>query len=219
MMDNNDPRLSHPFDLALPPPALEETECPARQADLLEAAITTSALNRQRVDDAEFFSQPSSSRRLSHYRDIYQRSDRHSAINLLTRRQKIDWSSSDYHISNQDHRLLWGIPHQYLDMIVCVSRDIGLGILLPNERNHTFTFQFDFQQPHRQFSAKFAKLGFDAKSSFLWVGKSPSHDDVFVAWAPIESLTEAGDQVEVGLCTGKTNLSQEHYRITGCIGG
>ena len=99
-------------------------------------------------------------------------------------------------------------------MLVCVSRDIGLAVLIPSQRYHSFTFNFDFKQLHRQFSAKFAKLGFDAKSSFLFIGKSNTHDDVFIAWAPIESLHGQEERVEVGLCTGKTTLNQVHYRMT-----
>ena len=207
-----DLRLQHPFDIALPVPELEERECPALQSDLLEAAIITS--NQYRLGNDDFRSQPCISRPLDYYRDLYERRDRQTAINHLNKRQNIDWRTSSLHVSNTDPRLTWSIDEHYLDMLVCVSEDIGLAILLPNDRDHTFTFSFDFKQRHRQFSAKFAKLGFDAKSSFLYIGKSTSHDDVFIAWATVESLLEEGERVEVGLCTGKTTLSQDHYRIT-----
>jgi hypothetical protein len=207
-------RLQHPFDLALPAPELEETESPALNSELLEAAITTFARNRQRQSDAEFFTQTCNSRQVSYLKDLYQNDDRRAAIDLLSRRQKVDWMNSPYNISIQDPMLVWNIAHHHIDMIVCVSRDIGLSIILPNVRDHTFTFSFNFTERYRQFSAKFAKLGFDAKSSFLWVGKLPSHDDVFIAWAPIDSLTGDEDEIEVGLCTGNTTLSDTHYRIT-----
>ena len=213
--DPTHPRLDHPFDLAHAPPQLEESECPALQSDLLEAAITSSDFNPLATSAEDFFNQQCTSRPLAYFRNIYETDNRQSAIDLLTKRNKINWVNSNYHISNKDTRLVWSNPNHYVDLLVCVARDIGLGILLPNERDHTFTFEFDFTSPYRQFSAKFAKLGFDAKSSFLWVGRSTSHDDVFIAWAPINSLTTGvGEQVEVGLSTGKTTLSQRHYRIT-----
>jgi hypothetical protein len=211
MADDID-RLQHPYDLALAAPGLEETEFPAHQTDLLEAAITTAAHNRQGIlSNVEFFTQPCATTGLEYMEKIYQRNNRRSAIELLTHRHKVDWAKSSYHISNKDPNVVWSTPHHYIDMLVCVSKDIGLKILLPNGRHHTFTFEFKFDRPHREFSAKFAKLGFDAKSSFLWVGKSISHDDVFIAWAPIE---ENGDEVKVGLATGTTKLSVEHYRMT-----
>lgn len=207
-------RLEHPFDVALAAPELEETEFPALQSDLLEAALTTSIYNRRSLVDSEFFNQECQSQPLSYMERLYQRNDRRGAIEFLFKRHNIDWATSEHHISNKDPRIVWSNRDHYIDMLVCVSRDIGLSILLPNERDHTFTFEFKFDCRHRQFSAKFAKLGFDAKSSFLWIGKSTSHDDVFVAWAPIASLTAEGDDVEVGLSTGKTQLSLKHYRIT-----
>jgi hypothetical protein len=207
-------RLEHPFDVALAAPELEETECPALQSDLLEAALTTSLYNQRRLTDAEFFNQECRTYSLANMQKIYDRNDKPSAIQLLSKRHKIDWVTSQFHISNQNPLVVWSNPDHYIDMLVFVSRDIGLSILLPNERDIAFTFQFDFTNRQRQFSAKFAKLGFDAKSSFLWVGKSNSHDDVFVAWAPIDSLVENGEEVEVGLSTGKTELSLKHYRIT-----
>lgn len=206
--------LEHPYDVALAAPQMEETESPGLQADVLEAAITATAFDRQRLEDAHFFAQSCISSPLSLMETIYQMQDRRAAINILAKRHTVNWTDSEYHISNRDPRLVWNTNSHYIDMLVCVSRDIGLSLLIPNERNHAFTFQFDFSKPYRQFSPKFAKLGFDAKSSFLWIGKSTSHEDVFVAWAPIASLTSEGDQVDVGLCTGKTQLSDEHYRLT-----
>lgn len=207
-------RLHHPFDLALPAPELGEIESPAPQSELLEAAISTAAYYQNMTRDANFFAQSCKTQTLAFMETNFQRDDRKSAINLLTKRHKIDWTASNHHITNKHPNLSWSNPDHYIDMVVCVSKDIGVSILLPKERDHTFTFQFDFTKSSRQFSAKFAKLGFDAKSSFLWVGRSSSHDNVFIAWAPTESLTGDGEQVKVGLCTGYTDLSDEHYRIT-----
>jgi hypothetical protein len=205
--------LEHPFDLSLPAPQLEESDCPP-QSDLLEAAITSAAFARQRSLDSNFFIQPCTSIPLSVMEKIYTAQDRQAAIKMLGKRQKIDWTTSEYHISNTNPMLTWNTDENYIDMLVCVSTNIGLSILFPTQRDHTYTVKFDFRQSFRPFSAKFAKLGFDAKSSFLWIGKSTSHEDIFIAWAPVGSLTNDGEQVEVGLCTGNTLLSEQHYRLT-----
>jgi hypothetical protein len=204
--------LEHPFDLSLAAPQLEDSDCP-HQSDLIEAATTSTAFAQQRLD-SNFFIQPCTSLSLSVMEKIYNKQDRQAAITMLGKRHKIDWTTSEYHVLNTNPMLTWNADQNYIDMLVCVSTNIGLSILLPTQRDHTYNVKFDFRNRYRPFSAKFAKLGFDAKSSFLWVGKSTSHEDIFIAWAPSESLTNEGEEVEVGLCTGNTQLSAEHFRLT-----
>ena len=205
--------LDHPFDIALAEPTLEEVECPASQRDLLDAAL---ANNNRKSSHDDFFSQPCISRPLSYMETIFNQNNRRAAMEILGRRHQIQWKNSEYHVSNQHPNLTWNMNHHYIDMVVFVSTGIGLSILLPNERDHAFAFQFHFEQPHRKFSAKFAKLGFDARGSFLWVGKCGGCEDVFIAWATIESLggNGPGEDVGVGLASGPTQLSVQHYRIT-----
>ena len=124
-------RIQHPFDIALPVPELEETECPTLQLDLLEAVIITS--NQYRLGNDDVRSQPCISRPLDYHRDFYERRDRQAIINHLGKHQNIDWRISSFHVSNTDLCLTWSIDEHYLDMLVCVSEDIGLAILFPNE--------------------------------------------------------------------------------------
>jgi hypothetical protein len=79
---------------------------------------------------------------------------------------------------------------------------------------HTYEFTLEMETNYRTFSAKFAKLGFDPTGAMLWVGRSPSAEDVWLAWAPTDSLSIDCEDVPPGTCRGSTNLSTRHYRMS-----
>lgn len=213
-MATGPPMINHPYDVALPHPALEDSDSPASQSDLHEATLTNAPYDRT-GDEDNFYQQPRITRDLSFMEGTFSRGNRRTAMEILAKRHEIEWRNSEYHVRADDPMLTWQVDQHYIDMTICVARGLGLRMLLPNTRDHDFSFDFDFRQKHIRFSAKFAKLGFDPKASFLWIGRSRS-EDVFIAWAPNDTVyTESSDDTNTGRASdGSTRLNDKHYFIT-----
>ena len=47
-----------------------------------------------------------------------------------------------------------------------------------------------------------------------WIGRSPGSEDVWLGWIPRASFVEGSEDVCVGTCSGNTQLSTKHYRMT-----
>ena len=117
-------------------------------------------------------------------------------------------------MTTNDPNLTWNAEHHYIDLWICVAGRIGVSLLCPSERFRGFEQQFDFKQRYRQFSADFAKLGFDPAGLMLYIGRMFANKDAFIAWVPTESLKTDCKNVPPGMCTGKTSLSTEAYFLT-----
>ena len=104
--------------------------------------------------------------------------------------------------------IAWDINEHFVDMMVCVGRGLGLGLIILNQEvNLLYQINLDFGHRHRVFHAKYAKLGFCGNNSLLWIGKTASSSDIWIAWAP----EERGEEEEEEECSN-TMLSEHHYR-------
>ena len=98
-----------------------------------------------------------------------------AAAESMLKRHRVDYASSNFYVPKDGNNLSWTIDRHFIDLMVCVGSGLGLGPMIPNQCTlHTYEFKLDLCQPHREFSAKFAKLGFDPVGSMLWIGRSPS---------------------------------------------
>jgi hypothetical protein len=119
-----------------------------------------------------------------------------------------------YKVDPHDPLLSWNADSHYLDFMTCVAADIGLDALIPNlDILHTFQFSLNLRKPLKHFRPKFAKLGFDPLASFLWIGRTPSAEDAWIAMAPRSSLRLDAPIVPPGTASGPTKLDTLHYRI------
>jgi hypothetical protein len=196
--------LEHPFDLSVIPANLEVEDSLA-QSRALEAVD-----NRRLADqdeDARFHAQPPRLIPLHYLRRLYENNDTSSAIKLLNFRHQVTFLNDAECVTPSDsNSVSWTVNKHFIDMLVCVGKDIGLGAIIPNQRiNSLFSIQMDFRHGSKEFKAKNVMLGFDSSGCMLWIGKTPSSDDIWMAWVP-EDL----DETNLGL---STCLSQQHYRI------
>jgi hypothetical protein len=133
-------------------------------------------------------------------------------MDLLSKRMTVDYRSSDDFTTSKDaQNLAWDISQHYLDMMICVGAGLGLGPIIPNQEvNSLYQVDLDFSRRHRAFHAKYCKLGFCPKESMLWIGKTPSTEDIWVAWVPNDESDQNDEEEE----SGNTILSERHYRAT-----
>lgn len=198
-------RREHPFDLSLIPNHLE-VDVPLSQSIALEAALMA-----QRADsdeDAAFFQKHPLTVSLDVFRQLYERGDSHGARNQLRRRVRIDFDDEEFVSPSDSPNISWMVERHYIDLLVCVGNDMGLGVIIPNQSVNTFySVNMDFSRSSKQFKAKNVKLGFDPAGSMLWIGRMPSADDIWIAWIP----TDEEEEERSGL---SSCLSERHYRIT-----
>ena len=104
---------------------------------------------------------------------------------LSTRTRIILPTSTAYITDPDDPNLIWSVDNFFVDMLVCVGRDIGLGPLLPSSNiDCTFEFELEPTRRSREFKAKHAHLGFNPTESMLWAGRTQHNEDVFFALVP-----------------------------------
>lgn len=202
--------LDHPFDLSLIPCDLEHDDA-LSQTVALKAVIK--AQHADADEDASFFEQPVQSLSLGHFRRIYERNDSAAALKLMSRRVHVNFEGEDFVTPSDSGNISWSIDRHFIDMLVCVGKDLGLGAILPNENANSFyNVKLDFTKKGKAFKAKNVTLGFDPAGSMLWVGNMPSADDIWIAWIPRHSSNvheqSMNDNME------STCLSERHYRIT-----
>lgn len=140
-------------------------------------------------------------------------------MDLLKRRMKVDWRNSTM-VSSQNvlgKKMHWSVNGHYMDMLVIVSRDIGLGALLPNSNsNISWMFHLDVSKnATRDFGIAHAKLGFDPSERMLWIGKTPMSEDVWIAMVPKTLEADGAPALEELEGTGKrsTRLRERHRKI------
>jgi len=121
--------------------------------------------------------------------------------------------------SNVGNMLHWTLNANHLDMLVAVSRGIGLGALLPN---HNCDLEWELSLSlspgeARNFGMAHAKLGFDPSERMLWVGKTSMSEDVWIAMVPNTFETDSTPMLDELKDAGKhgrrhTQLRERHRR-------
>lgn len=209
---STNPNLESPFDIDAAPITLASDDAPDQQ-------VTLKAALRAQVGDEDegekFFSQRRNTKPLGYYQRMYENGDTTSAMESVMKRNRVDYTSSNHCVRSDGNNLSWTIDRHFIDLKVCVGSGLGLGPMLPNQNTlHTYEFELDLGRPEREFSAKFAKLGFDPVESMLWIGRSPSAEDVWLAWAPKRDDESEESDVATGTgCSGSTALIEKHYRM------
>lgn len=199
--------LNQPFDLSLTPENLLTDDAPD-QASALQAVLYTPQSDSD--DNNRFFTQQPITKSLSYLRRLYENNNPQAALDLLSKRTNISFRSPSFTTPADDNSLSWRSSHHYLDMMVCVGNGLGLGAILPNQNiNSMFEIRLDFSHPQKRFKAKYAQLGFNPYASMLWIGRSPSSEDIWIAWIPHHNDHNDSDSNNTN-----TSLSTKHYRIT-----
>jgi hypothetical protein len=201
-----------PFDISLPAPTLRADDAPSQKVAHTSALCAATAV----IDHGDKFNEAGVIRKpLSYFKRVYETKNMGVALELIHKRTQVDLGSSDMLTASDCTELSWNMDNHYIDLMICVPVGLGLAALLPNQKRlHNFEFALDLRQPYRTFSAKFAKLGFDPTGSMLWIGRSYASEDVWLAWAPTESLQMECEDVAPGTCRGSTQLKTRHYHIT-----
>ena len=111
----------------------------------------------------------------------------------------------------------WDIPSHFIDMLVVVSRGIGLGTLLPNSGSDLdWEFKLDMSKNcFRDFTVARAKLGFNPSGRMLWVGTTTMSEDVWIALVPNTFETDAASMLEELEDKG-TKKRSTHVTATKC---
>lgn len=140
-------------------------------------------------------------------------------LDLLKKRMKVDWRNSNMVSlpSVLGKKMHWSVTRHFIDMLVIVSRDIGLGALLPNSNSDiSWMFHLDVSKNEtRDFGMAHAKLGFDPSERMLWVGKTPMSEDVWIAMVPKTFEADAAPAPEElgGKGKRRTHLRECHRKI------
>ena len=102
--------------------------------------------------------------------------------------------------------IVWNLNEHYLDMMVCIGNGLGLGAMIPNQAiNSLYQVDLDFSHPIRNFTTRYAKLGFNPKNSMLWIGKTPTSEDVWIGWGSegnVSMRAFCAYKLELGSCRG-----------------
>lgn len=204
---NND-LLNAPFDLAVPPETLLVTDCPGQHAALQAVSC---APDSDTDESSKFFNEPQHSKSLNYFKQLYDNRQSHTARGLLTKRIRVEFRSPAYTTPSDSNTIAWDMNRHYLDMMVCVGKGLGLGALIPNQHaNSMYEIHLEFKQRIRNFHTKYARLGFNPRGSMLWIGKTPSSEDIWIAWVPETVIDGEDEDIE----EGNTSLAERHYRAT-----
>lgn len=194
-------------------------------SDVPEQAETILHFDRPEDDDevraaiVAFSCREHLTKSLEDVKRIYDLKQRALGLDLLKKRVKVEWRNSDLvlHPSHLGNEVSWKADRHFVDMLVTVSRGIGLGALLPNvTSNMSWKFFLDVSQHgSRDFGMVNAKLGFDPLERMLWIGKTPMAEDVWIAMVPYAFATDDTPALEELKGAGKrrTHLRDRHRDI------
>jgi hypothetical protein len=185
--------LESPFNVALLPPNFVTDDAPGQDLAMASAMMAPDRFNKQ--DDSQgFFVVRPKTITLSKLERWYTEGRAGNAIALLDGRKEISFEGI-HTVSADDRGLSWTMDRSFLDLMVCVGKGLGLGPVIPNLNvHHGFIFKLDLSKPYRHFTAKNVKLGFDPTGSMLWIGRSPSGEDVWLAFVTRESQEDSDDE-------------------------
>jgi hypothetical protein len=176
-----------PFDVSLAPPALDadaDDDAPGQEIALASAMMAPDGDS----DNAYgFFDEASKPVALVTLQRWQEQSNSTSALALLGSRHHITFGET-HTVNASDPNLMWNMDRSFLDLIVCVGNGLGLGPAIPNcSTHHALEFKLDLTRLDRQFTAKHVNLGFDPTGSVMWIGQSPTGEDVWLAFVTPES--------------------------------
>jgi hypothetical protein len=200
------------FDVAATPGHLE-TEDGLPQSVALQAACLQTILQQDETE--RFHSQVKKRRPLSYFADLYSKKDSERAMMSLSQRTEINLEGSGYVVDHREESLAWEVQSHYLDLQICVGDGLGLAAMLPNVgTHHALEFRMELRYRTRRFQAKYAKLGFDPTNSMLWIGRSSSGEDTWLAWVPNRHDDDDNEGTVTGTGKEDTILPEKQYRLT-----
>jgi hypothetical protein len=149
---------------------------------------------------------------LSRYKMEYDRQNERNALHLLQSRCSVV-IDDEFKVSTDDDLLSFDSSKHFLDYFLVSSEQLGLWAAIPNvEYNHNFFVEFNLGRPYRDFKCKYAKLNYDPKGRFLWVGRVRD-EDLYIAMCPRVVSEGEVDPIAPGHSTGDTRLKTKHYRM------
>jgi hypothetical protein len=178
--------------------------------------VCASLLTSEQANLQHFFTKSIKAINLEDLEHQYNSQRCHAGLSSLSSRRIVNLNpdKTRYITRNSDPLLSWAANQYYVDLLVCVGRECGLDAIIPNA-DVMYTFDVDLQigDPHRQFTARNAKLGFDPRGCMQWIGQSSWHEDIWLAWVPVDTFERYADSEDVpaGTISGSTTLSKEHY--------
>ena len=198
--------LPHPFDLSIVPDNLQVED--ALPQSVAQDAVLSAHLG-DLEESARFYAQTPTIRSLNYLKRVYERNEKAKAYKLLSSRNRIHYEDPECVTPTDSLEVNWSIDRHYVDMLVCVGREIGLGAIIPNQQmNSLYAIQVDFRNRNKEFRAKHNRLGFDPTGCLLWMGKMPSGDDMWIAF-----VQESDDFEQDDIIPSSTCLSERRYRI------
>ena len=204
-------------DIAEAPGALLSPDAP-NQSDVLRHCYHDSEDNDELRTEADRFIDGSPiTKHLQDMRRIYDRQQTLSSLNLLKHRVKVNWKDSPLVLwpHREGNMAKWEIPSHFIDMLVVVSRGIGLGALLPNFGSDLdWEFKLDVSKNHsRNFTMVRAKLGFNPSGRMLWVGTTTMSEDVWIAMVPSAFEATAAPMLEELDLEGAKKRQKRHTHL------
>lgn len=209
-----DDPLVIPFDISLAPPNFGTNDAPGQEVAM---SVALRAPGEAQDNGEGFSDRRPQDLPLRLLQSWYDEGQATQAIGSLVGRKTITLAGSSYTVKADDGNIFSTVKETYLDLLICVGKGLGLGPLLPNsEVLHTYKFTLDTLKHWRQFTARYAKLGFDPTDSMLWIGNSPSSEDIWLAFVP-KTFTDDGGDVNDDIAAHwrgprSTTLSTKHYR-------
>jgi hypothetical protein len=208
-------------DIAEAPGALLSPDAPNQIDVLLHHHDDSEDIDELRTEANRFLDRSVITKNLDRIRRIYDQKQAATSQDLLAHRVKVNWKDSE--LVSWPHRVgnkaRWDIPSHFIDMLVVVSRGIGLGALLPNFGSDLdWEFKLDVSKNRfRDFTMVRAKLGFNPSGRMLWVGTTTMSEDVWIAMVPNTFETDAAPMLEElegeGAKKCSTHLKDSHRKI------
>ena len=208
-------------DISEAPGALLSPDAPNQIDVLLHHHDDSEDIDELRTEANRFLDRSVITRTLDHIRRIYDRKQTATSLDLLAHRVKVNWKDSELVLwpHRMGNKARWDIPSHFIDMLVVVSRGIGLGALLPNSGSDLdWEFKLDVSKNRfRDFTVARAKLGFNPSGRMLWVGTTTMSEDVWIALVPNTFETDAASMLEEledqGTKKRSTHLKDHHRKI------
>ena len=148
--------------------------------------------------------------KLSQLKRFYMKKDT-GVVDTLSSRHTIE-IDEQFRLRPGTGQVIMRTDNTMLDYHLTVANSLGLGSLLPAEANAPrFCFHMDLKRPHREFKGKHAMVGFDTKGKMLYIGQC-SNEDVFLAMAPNEFLSNNSQLTPPGFNTSSPVMTRRHYR-------
>ncbi|KAM6489215.1 hypothetical protein JOM56_015385 [Amanita muscaria] len=212
-MEQDDKRVQLHFDVAQPPDHMETEDQPDQQITLT-AALSAAAAAATESHAERFHAQAKHSQRLEYFAAMYEKDDNRSAIQSLLQHHEVTITDSNLIVNALNDQLAWHLVSHYLNLQICVGAGLGLAAMLPNiTMHHTMEFWLDLKQQAWRFGAKYAKLGFDPTGCMLWIGRSSTGEDTWLAWVRNESLWDEAEDIPPASGKEGTVMSKKHYRM------